>query len=148
AHRGHTNYERATPRELVNHMNEHTIVVIQIERQNAVENIDELLAVPGIDVALIGPLDLTVSLGEEDTNAPAVTSAIQHVLAATQRHNVAMGMHSSTPSVVVEWQRRGATMLTCGTDVGFFSAGAQQTVTALRTGNQASQTHTDTTIDI
>ena len=148
AHRGHTNYERATPRELVNHMNEHTLVVLQIERQRAVENIDNLLTVPGVDVALIGPLDLTVSLGKEDTNAPAVTAAIQHVLEATQRHNVAMGMHSSTPSVVVEWQRRGATMLTCGTDVGFFSAGAQQTVNALRVGNQADQTHIDTTIDI
>ncbi len=132
--RGHTDYASAAPQELVAHMNEHTLVILQIERTRAVADIDELLAVPGVDVALIGPFDLTISLGEQSTGAPAVAEAIQRVVDAARRHNVASGIHIGDPAVVLEWHRRGMTMLACGSDLGFFSAGAQQTLAALRQG--------------
>jgi 2-keto-3-deoxy-L-rhamnonate aldolase RhmA len=135
--RSHTDYASAEPQELVSHMNEHMLVILQIERAQAISDIDELLAVPGVDVALIGPFDLTISLGAEHMRAPAVDDAIQHVVAAAQRHTIAAGIHIADPAVVLEWYRRGMTMLTCGSDLGFFNAGAQQTLAALRQGTSS-----------
>ena len=134
AGRGHTDYGGAAPRELVEHMNEHTLVILQIERKRAIENIDELLSVPGVDVALIGPFDLTISLGEASGDAPAVDEAIGRVVDSARRHNVASGIHIGDPAAVLSWHARGMTMLTCNSDLGFFSAGAQSTVNALRKG--------------
>ena len=134
AGRAHTDYGSPGPRELVEHMNEHTLVVLQIERARAVENIDELLSVPGVDVALIGPFDLTISLGEASTQAPAVSAAIQRVVDAGKRHGVATGIHSHDAGEVLGWQARGMTMLTCNSDLGFLKEGMRQTIAALRAG--------------
>ena len=138
AGRGHTDYGNAGPQELVRHMNEHTLVILQIERKRAIDNIDELLSVPGVDVALIGPFDLTISLGEERVESPAVDAAIQKVVDSAKRHGLASGTHIGSPAVVLDWHRRGMTMLTCNSDLGFFRAGAQQTLDALRKGIGAS----------
>ncbi len=132
--RGHTDYGGARPQELVAHMNEHMLVILQIERKRAVDDIDQLLGVPGVDVALIGPFDLTISLGEDDTRAPAVEGAIQQVVDAARRHGVASGIHTHDAAEVAGWGARGMTMLTCNSDMGFLGAGARQTVAALRVG--------------
>jgi len=132
--RGHTDYLSAGPQELVSHMNQNTLVILQIERERAIENIDELFSVPGVDVGLIGPFDLTISLGASSPSAQAVDAAIQKVVEAGQRHNVASGIHAPDTGSVLSWQKRGMTMLTCNSDLGFFNAGAQQTVAALRQG--------------
>ena len=134
AGRGHTDYGGPGPQELVRHMNEHTLVILQIERTRAIDNIDELLSVPGVDVALIGPFDLTISLGEESTGAPAVDAAIQKVVDSAKRHGLASGTHVGDTATVLDWHRRGMTMLTCNSDLGFFKAGAQQTLETLRKG--------------
>ena len=134
AGRGHTDYGGPGPQELVRHMNEHTLVILQIERSRAIDNIDELLSVPGVDVALIGPFDLTISLGQESTGAPAVDAAIQKVVDSAKRHGVASGTHVGDTATVLDWHRRGMTMLTCNSDLGFFKAGAQQTLDTLRKG--------------
>ena len=132
--RGHTDYGSAGPQELVSHMNEHTLAILQIERKLAVDNIDSLLSVPGVDVALIGPFDLTISLGEPSTSSPAVDAAIQAVVDSAGRHGLASGIHIADPAAVIGWHRRGMTMLACNSDLGFFASGAQQTVAALREG--------------
>ena len=149
--RGHTDYGSTGPRELVQHMNEHTLAILQIERKRAVDDIGSLLAVPGVDVALIGPFDLTISLGEESTRAPAVDAAIQRVVDTAKQHNVASGIHIADAATVLEWHRRGMMMLTCNSDLGFFSGGARQTVAALRGGIGGDETSGDqrsTTIQV
>jgi 2-keto-3-deoxy-L-rhamnonate aldolase RhmA len=134
AGRAHTDYGAPGPQELVQHMNEHTLVILQIERKRAIDDIDQLLSVPGVDVALIGPFDLTISLGEQNVGAPAVSAAIDRVVESARAHNVASGIHTGDPNVVLEWHRRGMTMLTCNSDIGMITAGAHQTVRALRQG--------------
>lgn len=132
AGRGSTDYSGARPQELVRHLNENTLVILQIEREVAVNNIDDLLSVPGVDAAVIGPFDLTISLGEDATNAPRVEAAIGKVVEAAKRHGVASGIHIADPAVILKWQARGMTMLGCNTDLGFFTAGASKTLAALR----------------
>ncbi len=137
AGRGHTDYRSAGPRDLVRHMNEHTLVVLQIERAEAVRRIDDLFAVPGVDAGLIGPFDLTISLGAASVTDPAVEAAITQVLAAAQRAGVACGIHSSNPDQVAVWKQRGMTMLMSGSDTQFFNAGAHQALHAMRQNDAA-----------
>ncbi len=140
AGRGHTDYRGAGPRELVSHMNEHTLVVLQIERVEAVRRIDDLFAVPGVDVGLIGPFDLTISLGAASVTDPDVDAVIEQVLAAAQRAGVACGIHSSDPQQVARWKQRGMTMLLSGSDAQFFSAGARHTLSVMRQNEPESVT--------
>src|SRR3954452_6330576 len=57
------NYEPGTIPEIAEHMNENLMVVVQIETLRAVEACDELLSVKGIDAVMVGPVDLSISLG-------------------------------------------------------------------------------------
>lgn len=138
AGRGHTDYRSAGPRDLVRHMNEHTLVILQIERMEAVRRINDLFAVPGVDVGLIGPFDLTISLGAASVTDPEVEDALAQVLAAAQRAGVACGIHSSDPHQVAVWKQRGMTMLMSGSDTQFFSAGARQALSTMRQNESAS----------
>lgn len=131
AGRGSTDYGGVSPQRLVRHLNENTLVILQIERKLAVENIDDLLSVSGVDAAVIGPFDLTISLGEDSTGSPLVNEAIGNVVEAARRHGVASGIHIAEPEVILKWQERGMTMLGCNTDLGFFTAGAGNTLAAL-----------------
>lgn len=133
--RGHTDYGGAGAQELVSHMNENTMVILQIERKRAIDNIDDLLSVPGVDAAVIGPFDLTLSLGEDSTSSPRVDEAIQKVVDSARRNNVASGIHIPDPNVVLKWHKRGMTMLACDTDLCFLIAGAKKTAAALRAGS-------------
>ena len=59
----HLGYEMRPMPEIIAHMNANTMVVLQIETKTALDRIDELLSVPRIDAVMIGPADLSVSLG-------------------------------------------------------------------------------------
>ena len=75
--------------------NEQTLIAIQLEDQAAIENIDELLKVEGIDVFFIGPSDLSQSMGHPgNPKAPAVAQAID----ASFRKMVAAGRTPGTPA--------------------------------------------------
>ena len=72
-----------------------SIVIIQIEHINAVKRIDEIFEVSGIDAFMIGPYDLSGSLGKPGQfDDPEVKAAIECVLQAAKRHNVPAGFHS------------------------------------------------------
>jgi len=80
------------------HANQEMCCIPQIETAAAVENLDEILSVPGVDAVYIGPMDLSISLGlppQMDGEAPEYAAARQRILEACQRHNVAAGIHTS-----------------------------------------------------
>lgn len=82
--------------------NDEIFLGVQIETQTALDNLDEILSVEGIDATLIGPSDLSLSLGvHEQWSNPKFTSAIEKILDASKRHGVAPG--SLAP---YEWQLR------------------------------------------
>ena len=130
--KGNSDYRRVSLWEYVHHANDNVLAVMQIERKAAVDHIDELLSVPGVDVALIGPTDLTVSLGAPSPQDPAVQEAIQRVVDAGKRHDVATGIHVRDVDVLKAWRERGMTMLTCSTEMNFIQNGARAAVGALR----------------
>src|SRR3989454_2652366 len=84
-------------RDYITRADEEVLCIVQVETEESVRNLDEILAVPGVDAAYIGPADLSLSLGllpASDHDAPAFVESVQRVLDVCKRHNVAPGAHA------------------------------------------------------
>ncbi|MCD6290157.1 MAG: aldolase [Anaerolineae bacterium] len=130
--RGNNDYRKDPLWEFTRHANDNILAVMQIERKAAIEHIDDLLSVPGVDVALVGPSDLTLSLGAPSPQDAAVQAAIQKVIEAGKRYGVATGIHLRDVDQLKVWRERGMTMLTYSTEADFIMAGARSGIAALR----------------
>ncbi len=113
AHRYGANF-----RVYVDMANEHTSVIVQIEHIQAVENVEAILEVPGVDAALVGPFDLSASMGKPGfTDDPAVRAAILRVLEACKARGKAAGIFmGDTPGA--RWAiEQGFTLVACSSDM-------------------------------
>lgn len=91
----HTNYSGGKHAEVMEVQNKKVIAIAQIETKQAVERIDDIAAVDGVDALLIGPNDLSVSLGiPGDLMNPIELEAIAKVAAACKKNGKAFGLHS------------------------------------------------------
>lgn len=106
--------------------------VVQIETLGALEEIDSIAAIDGVDVLFIGPRDLAAALGVDgDTAAPAFQDAARRVVAAAQRHGIASGILVANAEAAVRYFDLGFTFLGVGSDASFIaqsSAGVIQAV--------------------
>lgn len=92
-------------------------VVVQAESSAAVLNIDAIVAVPGIEWVLVGPYDLTRSLGiPEQFDAPEFDAAVRTIEAACERAEVPVGIFGMTPERVVPYLARGHRWVVVGID--------------------------------
>jgi 2-dehydro-3-deoxyglucarate aldolase len=102
--------------------NENVLVVCMLEHIDAVNNVDAILAVPGIDATFIGPYDLSASMGRPgQISHPDVLEAQSALLAACRRHGVPAGIHV-VPVGGAEVSRRideGFRFIACGIDTEF-----------------------------
>jgi len=129
----HVEYERATIPQVLAHQNEHTMVVLQIETKLAVDRRDELLSVPGIDAVLIGPVDLSLSLGVPgDFENPKMIQAMEQVRDSCLAHGVAPGAQLRTLALAKFWKDRGMIFLGSGSETGFLFEKASEVVVALK----------------
>src|SRR5271165_4448255 len=87
-----TEYEPRSFSEIIEHVNENTLTVLQIESRRAVEAREEILSVPGIDAVMIGPADLSISMGVPgDFQHPTMVAAMEAVRDTCERKGVAPG---------------------------------------------------------
>ena len=76
-------------------LTEQSVVIVQIEHIEAVGNIDAILTTPGVDAFMVGPYDLSGSLGRPGQfDHPEVVAAMQAIMAAARRHKVTAGFHA------------------------------------------------------
>lgn len=126
-------YEAHSFPDAIAHSNANTLVVLQIETRRALEAADELLSVPGLDAVLIGPADLSISLGiPGEFQNPKLVEAIEKVRDACLRHGVAPGIHLRSPALAKAWKDRGMLFLSCGNEIGFLHERALEVVGQLR----------------
>jgi 2-keto-3-deoxy-L-rhamnonate aldolase RhmA len=107
-------------------LNEELSLIVQIETVEAVERIDELCSIPGVDI-FIGPGDLSASLGVPgQTSHPKVGAAVRRTIEAAHRYNrrVATAVSQADASV---WIDLGVDLLFCTNDVVCLRSGAQAT---------------------
>ena len=102
-----------------------TAVIAQIEDAEALEEIDAIAAVKGIDALFVGRIDLTISLGCSSPDDPRVLAAVDRIVEACLRAKRASGMFLSRASDVPEWRAKGASLFLLASDHGFIRDGAR-----------------------
>jgi len=112
--------------------NEETAVILQAESCKAVDNINDIANLKGVDAILIGPYDLSSRLGVPgEVNHPLVQSAIDKIITGCQDANVSMGIFSVSAEAVLPYKKRGFTLLTVGVDTTFIIKSASETLSAM-----------------
>jgi 2-keto-3-deoxy-L-rhamnonate aldolase RhmA len=109
--------------------NDETVVIVMIETKEAVENINEILSVDGVDGVFIGPYDMSGSYGVPgQTNHKLVVEAKARVLEACKKYNKAAGQHIVLPTKenVANAIEQGYTFLALGMDTVFVANGAKE----------------------
>jgi 2-keto-3-deoxy-L-rhamnonate aldolase RhmA len=122
----HDLYRAGTP-EFFAQANEEIVVILLLETERAFENLDEIVSVPGVDVAWMGHYDLTVSMGiPAQFDHPRLLAAMDALVAACQKHGVAPGFLPPSPESAVHWIGKGFRAISLGSDVGVFLDGVRK----------------------
>jgi 2-keto-3-deoxy-L-rhamnonate aldolase RhmA len=100
-------------------------LAVQIETKKAIDNLDEILSVDGIDAAVIGPADLSFSLGMlMQYDNPKFNAALDKVVAATRKHHVAAGFLAVDN--IERRVKQGFTWLNVSADLGLLKSSAKK----------------------
>jgi 2-keto-3-deoxy-L-rhamnonate aldolase RhmA len=105
------------PDKYVEHANQQTFLVVQIETPQAVADVAEIAAVPGVDGLFIGPGDLGLRLRRQ-TDAGTLEAAVEQVAAAAEAAGKAWGLPVSSPQELKQRQQQGAQLLAYGGEFG------------------------------
>src|SRR6056300_1014427 len=100
--------------------------IAMIEDEAALENLEQIFTVRGIDLFFVGRVDLTVSLGETDLASPVVEDAMNLILAKALENKVSLGMFSPTSADAKLLVSRGVRFLLMGSDTMFLNRGATE----------------------
>jgi 4-hydroxy-2-oxoheptanedioate aldolase len=139
----HLNFGVTNHAEYVQHANDEILVALQIETQEAVENIEAILDTPGVDLVFIGPFDLHISLGLPPalwSDLPEFQTAVHKVLAACRQRGIPYGTLTLNAEGAKERLAEGFTLLGMGSDLmhllGALTAQYQQLRPALPDDSQ------------
>ena len=115
--------------------NETIVTFAMIETAQALDNLDDILSVEGLDAIYIGPSDLSLALGCRpvfDDVDPPVAQAIDHILARAKAHGIVAGIHNGTPEVALARIAKGFRFTTVSSDARMMAAGSQQILSKMR----------------
>ena len=116
------------------HANETVVTMAMIETQQALQNLEEILGVEGLDAIFVGPSDLGQSLGRGpgmDRDEPAVVDAFERVLAAAREHGLPAGIFTGSPEYASRMVEKGFRFVTISSDARLMAAAAAAVVNAL-----------------
>ncbi|MCS7315847.1 MAG: aldolase/citrate lyase family protein [Bryobacterales bacterium] len=117
---------------IMDHLNRHTMSVVQFESLTALERAEELLAIEGVDVAMVGPADLSVSLGlPGQFSHPELVEAIRRFIRQCERAGVAPGIHCRDPEQARFWVEQGMRFVGAGGEHRLLLERAREVVTQL-----------------
>jgi 2-keto-3-deoxy-L-rhamnonate aldolase RhmA len=123
------------PENYYDFADENVLVVAMVEDLQGLSCIDEIAAVPGIDVIFIGTSDLSFSLGlRGEQHHRRLDAAIAKIAAAAKRHGKILGRPARTPEEIRRFQARGFQFLMTGTELDLLEAGARQLLKPSRRG--------------
>ncbi len=130
--RGYTNFKGGSVVEAMATANEESMVIIQVETREAVENAEALAQVPGVDALLIGPNDLSIALGQPgQMEHPVVQAAIEKMIAACQRHQITPGIHMNDLRLACYWAEKGMRLVSSNAEAGLLVKSGQEVTKTL-----------------
>jgi 2-dehydro-3-deoxyglucarate aldolase len=113
--------------EYVQQANEQVAVIVQAEHIDAVNNMETIAQVAGVDAVLVGPYDLSASLGRlGEVRHPEVVAAIEHVTQVCQAMQLPLGIFGLSAEAVKPYIERGYTLIAVGVDVVLMGEAAKQ----------------------
>lgn len=115
--------------------NQTIVAFAMIETAQALDNLDAILSVEGLDAVYIGPSDLSLALGCKpvfDDVDPKVAQAIEHIVERARAHGVQAGVHNGRPDVALARIAKGFRFVTVSSDARILAAGSQELLTAMR----------------
>ncbi|GBE42462.1 2-keto-3-deoxy-L-rhamnonate aldolase [bacterium BMS3Bbin10] len=113
--------------------NDWVINCVQIETRGAMDNLDDILKVDGLDMVLVGPNDLALALtGARDIRKPEVVEACNEILKETQEHSVIAAIFANDIDYAKPLIAAGWDVISVGTDMGLLGGAAADVVKALK----------------
>jgi 2-dehydro-3-deoxyglucarate aldolase/4-hydroxy-2-oxoheptanedioate aldolase len=132
--RGHTDLKAGSVVDVMKDGNEESMLIVQIETKEALGSMDEILAVPGVDAALVGPTDLSVALGVAGKMTdPVLVSAIISVIEACRKANVVPAIQMNDLTLATHWASKGMRLISYSSEVGMLTQAATGAVTSIVT---------------
>ena len=113
---------------------EETVFIAMIEDPEALDDLDGILATPGLDAAFIGRGDLTVAMGASGMEAPEIIDACARIMAAARRHGKPVAIMSGGAEDTRRYREMGASAFIVSSDQGFLRAGAAKALSEVRSG--------------
>ncbi len=109
-------------------------LMINIESVPAMKKLDEILAVPGLDGVIIGPHDLSISLGvPEQYENPRFEEAVGEIIAKVRAKGLGTGIHfPEHPHLQIKWAQRGLNIILHSSDARLFQQGLERDIAAIR----------------
>ncbi|KZS88653.1 Phosphoenolpyruvate/pyruvate domain-containing protein [Sistotremastrum niveocremeum HHB9708] len=115
--------------DYIKQANDNILVMVQIETKEAVENVEEIAAVPGVDVLFIGPFDLSLSLGFPPPSPdphPEVEQVITRIREAAHKNGKYCAFYCGTGSQANQRANEGFDIVSVISDVGAMSEGVSK----------------------
>jgi 2-keto-3-deoxy-L-rhamnonate aldolase RhmA len=130
---GHTDYLGGNEAAVVEAKNRETIVITQIETPTAIRNINEIIAVPGVDYVIIGPNDLAVAMGMAGKiTSEEVFAQIQQVINACSASKMPIGIHVGNHQLIERCVQAGMRIAAYSTDIGLLASAGKAAADQLR----------------
>jgi 2-keto-3-deoxy-L-rhamnonate aldolase RhmA len=131
--RQHTFFESGTTSDTMAQLNEEVLITLQIEHRDAIENLPDILSVPGIDAAFVGPEDLAASLGRPgQTSHPDVEKAVRYVIEVCGHKGIIPGIHTGSVEKAKYWIDQGMKFMGFGTDIKLILQVCKESIKELR----------------
>ncbi|KAL1595750.1 hypothetical protein SLS60_009439 [Paraconiothyrium brasiliense] len=114
-----------TMTEYLQQANDSLLTMVQIETQEAVDNVEEIAAVPGIDLLFVGPFDLGNNIGHpilDGVMKPELEQAVEKVLEATHKAGKKAGFFASSPEQAKKYADKGFDMVSAALDTTLLQA--------------------------
>ncbi|GAB3908646.1 aldolase/citrate lyase family protein [Larkinella knui] len=125
----------------IEQFNSKNICIANIESMPALERLDELLSVPGLDAVFIGPHDLSVSMGlPEQYDHPDFEEAVRQIIRTSRQKGLAVGIHFSLePERQLKWVKEGVNLVIHSSDIALFTQRLTHDITLIKeaVGEQA-----------
>jgi 4-hydroxy-2-oxoheptanedioate aldolase len=117
--------------------NKDIVVVVQIETKEALDRLDDILAVAFYDMVFVGPGDLSMNLGVfGEFSHPLLTGEIERILKRAKECNKKTGIFAPNVELALKWLGFGVDLVTLGSDLGLLAQSAKQDLSKLRSGRK------------
>jgi len=110
-----------------------SLVIIQIEGKEGINNLDSIIEHGGFDILFIGPYDLSQSLGiPGQVEHPLVENTVKDIVRKCSEKNIIVGNFNDTVSIAKKWTSLGIRYISYSVDVGIFSDGCKRAISSLK----------------